>query len=60
MLTKEKEGGRVKCHKYWPERGFVVSSDSGFQVILHSETEYTDYVAREFKLVNTKVGKGSQ
>lgn len=54
MLTKEMEGGRVKSHKYWPEKG--VSHSSALQVIHISETDYPDYVTRVFKLVDTLVG----
>jgi len=53
MVVKEKELGRVKCHKYWPEKGAINSED--LQVILHNETEFPDYVVREFKLVDTSV-----
>ena len=53
MLTKEKEGGRVKCHKYWPDSG--AKTFSHLQVILHSVNEYPDYVLREFKIIDTKV-----
>lgn len=56
MLVKEKEGGREKCHKYWPEKG--VSTSSELQVIHHSEAEFPDYIAREFKMVDTSVCTG--
>ncbi len=53
MLVKDKELGRVKCHHYWPEKGAMNADD--LQVILHNETEYPDYVVREFKLVDSSV-----
>ena len=53
MLTKEKEGGRVKCHKYWPDSG--AKTFSHLQVILHATNEYPDYVLREFKIIDTRV-----
>lgn len=53
MLTKEREGGKIKCHKYWPESG--ASSYSSLQVILHAVSEFPDYILREFKIVNTRV-----
>ena len=56
MLTKDKEGGRVKCHKYWPTTG--AEAFGQYQVILHTINNYTDYTLREFKIVDTKVGCG--
>ena len=53
MLTKEREGGRVKCHKYWPDSG--ARAFSNLQVILHASNEYPDYILREFKIVDTMV-----
>ena len=53
MLTLEKEGGRVKCHKYWPDSG--AQTYSSLQVILHAWNEYPDYVLREFKIVDSTV-----
>lgn len=53
MLTKEREGGRVKCHRYWPTTG--ASNFRQYQVILHAVNEYPDYILREFKIVDTKV-----
>lgn len=53
MLTKDKEGGRTKCHKYWPTTG--AEAFGQFQVILHGSSEYPDYILREFKIVDTKV-----
>lgn len=55
MLTKEREGGRVKCHRYWPTTG--ASNFRQYQVILHAVNEYPDYILREFKIVDTKVTK---
>lgn len=53
MLTKEKEGGRTKCHKYWPDSG--AKTFSHLQVILHAVNEYPDYILREFKIIDTRV-----
>ena len=53
MLTKEKEGGRVKCQRYWPQSG---ADNFGFlQLVLHSVNEYPDYILREFNMVDTRV-----
>ena len=53
MLTQEREGGRVKCHRYWPTTGAL--NFRQYQVILHAVNEYPDYILREFKIVDTKV-----
>ena len=53
MLTKEREGGRVRCLRYWPTTG--TENFQQYQVILHAEHEYPDYVFREFKIVDMRV-----
>jgi protein tyrosine phosphatase len=52
MLTKEKEGGKAKCHRYWPQTG--AETYGKLQVISCKSTDFTDYVLREFQLVDTK------
>ena len=52
MLTKEKEGGRVRCHKYWPDGNDMYGQ---IQVVHISETPYSEFILREFKLIDTKV-----
>jgi len=54
MLTKEREGGRSKCHRYWPSTG--AKTFGQFQVVLHVVNEYPDYTLRELKLVDTRDG----
>jgi netrin-G3 ligand len=51
MLTKEKESGRVRCHKYWPDGNDMYGQ---LQVVQLTETPYSEYVLREFKLIDTK------
>ena len=53
MLTQEREAGKIRCHKYWPESG--ADKYGIFQVIHHSTSEYTDYMLREFNLIDTMV-----
>ena len=53
MLTKNKEGNRVKCHKYWPTSG--AEAFGKYQVILHNISNFPDYTLREFKIVDPKV-----
>jgi protein tyrosine phosphatase len=55
-LTKAKEAGRVKCHKYWPTTG--AEAFGQYQVILHTISNFPDYTLREFKIVDTKVSTG--
>ena len=53
MLAKEKEAGRPRCHKYWPEEGAVTYSN--LQVIARGQNSYADYTLREITLVDTRV-----
>ena len=53
MLTKEKEKGQVKCHRYWPESGVEIYGQ--FQVVLYATNEYSDYIVREFRIVDLEV-----
>lgn len=42
MVTRLKEGKRIKCHKYWPEVGesnVYLASDSGHGVSVKHEKE---------------------
>ncbi len=55
MLTKVREGGRIKCHCYWPQSG--AETYGRFQVILHATNEYQDYILRELKIVDTRVSQ---
>ncbi len=53
MLTKVKESGRMKCHRYWPQTG--AETYGRFQVIVHATNEYPGYILRELKVVDTRV-----
>ncbi len=55
MLAHEREGGRVKCHRYWPSTG--ATNYGTLQVILHAVSEYPDYTLRELKIVDLKVSR---
>ena len=52
MLTKEEEGGQVRCHRYWPEDEDMYGQ---IKVVHTSETTYPKYTLREFKLSHTRV-----
>ena len=57
MLTKEKEGPRVRCHRYWPDGTDMYGQT---QVVNLTENQYAGYIQREFKLIDTKVrGRGN-
>jgi len=55
MLTKERENGRSRCHKYWPESGAL---QCGYlQVIAHKQFTFPDYMLREITLVDSRVSE---
>ena len=53
ILTHEREGGKVKCHRYWPSTG--AANYGSLQVILHAVSEYPDYTLRELKIIDLRV-----
>ena len=56
MLTKERERGKVKCHRYWPTTG-AWSFLAQYQIMLElvNVTEYPDYILREFNITHISV-----
>ncbi|XP_028413448.1 tyrosine-protein phosphatase Lar-like isoform X5 [Dendronephthya gigantea] len=52
MLSNEMESGRIKVHRYWPNKAPAVIGD--LMVELMGEQKYEEYILREFKLTNTK------
>ena len=57
MLTKEKEGERHKCHKYWPENGALQCRN--LQIIASTQFPYSDYILRELTLIDVRVSLNS-
>nr|XP_047123425.1 receptor-type tyrosine-protein phosphatase F isoform X5 [Hydra vulgaris] len=55
MISKEKEGGQIKVHPYWPTK--ISLKIECFIIELTTETTYGDYIVRELKLTNTDAGK---
>ena len=51
MLTKEEERTQARCHRYWPNETDMYGQ---MKVVLVTENEYSGYIQREFKLINTK------
>ncbi|XP_031573109.1 receptor-type tyrosine-protein phosphatase delta-like [Actinia tenebrosa] len=52
MLTREEEGGKVKCHRYWPSDGTRIFDN--VLVELSEEVSYSDYVMRQFSVTHTE------
>ena len=59
MLAKEREAGRAKSHKYWPQPEGGAITYASFQVISRGENAYGDYVLRDITLVDTRVSSNS-
>ena len=48
MITNLKEGGKVKCERYWPEEG---SCEYGpFRVTMSNQLVYPDYTTRTLQV----------
>ena len=52
MLTKEEEGGQVRCHRYWPEDEDTYGQ---IKVVRTNEITYPKYILQEFMLSITRV-----
>ncbi|XP_076830968.1 LOW QUALITY PROTEIN: tyrosine-protein phosphatase non-receptor type 13 [Brachyhypopomus gauderio] len=56
MTTKEVERGRVKCHKYWPEKLDTPVETSSYRLILDSYQMQDYFQIRAIKMVEKKTG----
>lgn len=57
MVTNEVEGGKLKCHRYWPlqEEGSVTIG--GMSLSMTYMEVHSSYVSRHFSLTNNKSGE---
>nr|XP_033798701.1 FERM and PDZ domain-containing protein 2 isoform X3 [Geotrypetes seraphini] len=56
MITKEKEHGKVKCHRYWPERMYDPVNLSKFQLVLDSYQLLEYFVIRVIRITRKETG----
>lgn len=64
MVTNEVEGGKMKCHRYWPDSPEEVAAGGqnpkmygGFTVTATSEEVLPNYITRTFDLKENKTGQ---
>ncbi|XP_033738965.1 receptor-type tyrosine-protein phosphatase epsilon-like, partial [Pecten maximus] len=51
MITNIKEGKKVKCHRYWPPLGGMMSNDQ-LSVVLTDEKQYLAFVSRTLSVID--------
>ncbi|XP_009305697.1 FERM and PDZ domain-containing protein 2 isoform X2 [Danio rerio] len=56
MMTREVERGRVKCHKYWPEKLDVPKETSRYQLFLDNYQMLGYFHIKVIKMVEKKSG----
>jgi len=56
MLTKEVENLKIKCARYWPDKGFRVCGN--FRISLLSEESTPELIIRTFSLEDVQSGVG--
>ncbi|XP_021350111.1 receptor-type tyrosine-protein phosphatase mu-like isoform X2 [Mizuhopecten yessoensis] len=59
MLTNLKEGRNVKCHKYWPDEGESLVTQT-FELKLDREMTYAFYVIRDISITHKKTKEERQ
>ena len=64
MVTNEVEGGKMKCHRYWPDSPEEVAQGGqnpkqygGFTVTAVSEDVLPNYITRSFELKDNRSGQ---
>ncbi|XP_030298621.1 tyrosine-protein phosphatase non-receptor type 13 isoform X1 [Sparus aurata] len=57
MMTQEVERGRIKCHKYWPEKLSVPLDTGRFQIHLENQ-QYLEYFhIKVIRILETETGE---
>ncbi|XP_013873970.1 tyrosine-protein phosphatase non-receptor type 13 isoform X1 [Austrofundulus limnaeus] len=57
MMTQELERGRIKCHKYWPEKlGAPVNTDK-YQLYLENQQFLEHFHIKVIRMVETETGE---
>ncbi|MCJ8730583.1 hypothetical protein PDJAM_G00186240 [Pangasius djambal] len=56
MMTREVERGRIKCHKYWPEKCDVPTETSHYQLILKNFQKLEYFHIKVIKMVEKETG----
>lgn len=55
MMTQEVERGRIKCHKYWPERLSVPLETGKYQIYLENQQHLEYFHIKIIRMVETEV-----
>lgn len=55
MMTQEVERGRIKCHKYWPERLGTVQDAGGYQLHLENQQFLQYFHIKVIRMVEKQV-----
>lgn len=56
MMTQEVERGRIKCHKYWPERLGTSQDAGGYQLHLENQQFLEYFHIKVIRMVEKQVG----
>ncbi|XP_068183259.1 tyrosine-protein phosphatase non-receptor type 13 [Antennarius striatus] len=57
MMTQEVERGRIKCHKYWPERLGVPLDTGRYQLHLENQQNLEYFHIKVIRMVETETGE---
>lgn len=57
MVTGEVEGGKLKCHRYWPKDTREALSFGGYSIEMSEVEAFPTYIARCFQLTKRATGE---